>query len=48
MALQCSWAYSYILILTDTYSNKYIFISYTLSGNDIKSLNIYKNITTII
>ncbi len=34
-----SWVYSYTLILKDKYSNKYIFISYTLAGNDIESLN---------
>ncbi len=27
-------------IVKDKYNNKYIFISYTLAGNDIKSLNI--------
>ncbi len=31
--------YCYTLILKDKYSNKYIFISYTLAENDIKSLN---------
>ncbi len=28
--------YPYTLILNDKYSNKYIFISYTLAGNGIK------------
>ncbi len=37
--IQSSWMQSYTLILKDKYSNKYIFISYTLAGNDIKSLN---------
>ncbi len=31
--------YSYTLILKVKYSNKYIFISNTLTGNDIKSWN---------
>ncbi len=37
--INSSWVYSYTLILKYKYSNKYIFISYTLAGNDIKSLN---------
>ncbi len=31
--------YSYTLIFKDKYSNKCIFIQYTLAGNDIKLLN---------
>ncbi len=37
--LCCSWMYSYIVILKDKYTNKYIFILYTLACNDIKPLN---------